>query len=422
MMTTTTMTRPIERVATGSQRRNDILLPPVDQYIRSIRRNLSQLELKTLTLTHPHLTDEHIEELTETLQSSPVSDRLRKLDIHHCPEVTQQGVVALCTALEHTSVSHLSFQGIDIGRCGIVALTQLMKNKTSVANPNRSEKNDLTNDENNGSLPLLGCRGRLKMLSLDGTLVTTLKLMFTRLDTDCEGLDPPRGSCRQNDNAIIWNDFLATAAQSLESLDLSRNALSSSLTSSSSSPFSSSLNQIKGLCDALKKDSCTLKALILSENPIGDGGFGLICNALQHNKTLVLLACAECGLRSPEQVISTSLLNCLRSNKSLRRLYLYGNDTSITLASQQGQGKTVAEARHWLDMNNHGRSFVSTSNPEFRQEYLPLILQKVSKKQPSLIYSLLIQTPNSIMSHGRTASTISTASETTSTTVMTTRS
>mmetsp|Transcript_10851 Transcript_10851/g.25880 ORF Transcript_10851/g.25880 Transcript_10851/m.25880 type:complete len:417 (-) Transcript_10851:895-2145(-) len=412
-MTTTTRT---ERITTGSPRRNRVLLLPVDHYMRSIRRNLSQLELKTLTLTHPHLRDEHIEELSETLQSSPVSDRLRKLDVHHCPEVTPRGVVALCTILEHTSVSHLSFQGVDIGPDGIVALTQLMKKTSTTADPNSLTSNDNTKSNNNDSLPLLRCRGHLKILGLDGTLVNTLKTMVKTAETEVKGLRPSHASDQQSDNAVIWNDFLATAAQSLESLDLSRNGLSS-LSSSSDLKFSSSASSshdhIRGLCDALKTDSCTLKALILSENSIGDGGFDMICNALQHNKTLVLLACAECGLKSSEQVISTSLLNCLRSNTSLRRLYLYGNDTGITLAPQQGQGKTIVEARHWLDMNNHGRSFVSTSNPAFRQEYLPFIIQKVSKKQPSLIYSLLMQTPYSMISNRRTASTASAAPETT---------
>mmetsp|Transcript_10852 Transcript_10852/g.25883 ORF Transcript_10852/g.25883 Transcript_10852/m.25883 type:complete len:420 (-) Transcript_10852:856-2115(-) len=407
---TTTRT---EQITTGSPRRNRVLLLPVDQYMRSIRRNLSQLELKTLKLTHPHLGDEHIEELSETLQSSPVSDRLRKLDVHHCPEVTPRGVVALCTILEHTSVSHLSVQGIDIGRDGIVALTQLMKNTSNTTNPN-----GLTNNSND-SLPLVRRCAHLKMLSLEGTLETTLRTMLKTAETEDEGLNPSHTSDQQSDNAVIWNDFLATAAQSLESLDLSRNGLSS-LSSSSvlKSSSSSSLDHIRGLCDALKKDSCELKALILSENPIGDGGVDMICDALQHNKTLVLLACAECGLKSSEQVISTSLLNCLRSNTSLRRLYLYGNGTGITLAPQQGQGKTIVEARHWLDMNNHGRSFVSTSNPAFRQEYLPFIIQKVSKKQPSLIYSLLMQTPHSMISDRRTASTTSAASETTVTTAL----
>jgi hypothetical protein len=116
----------------------------------------------------------------------------------------------------------------------------------------------------------------------------------------------------------------------------------------------------------------------------------------------VLLACAECQLS--KQVIPTSLLECLRSNTTLQRLYLYGNSAGVTLSPGGGceDDDRIVEARHWLDVNNSGRSFVSQAN--FRPEYLPFVLHKVSNQQhlqPSVIYSLLMETPHSICRSGR---------------------
>ena len=296
---------------------------PVQEYIDQVCRNLSKLEMKVCTITHPQLTDEHVLHFSGILQSEPVSTRLRKLDIHHCPKISSDGVVALCEAVEQTSVSHLSFQGINVGREAIVALTQLIERKHS----------------------------GLKMLSLEGTLATAT----AEIATD-----------------QIWIDFMEVAGRLLESLDLSRNGFSSS--------------HLSGLVDALKTKTCTLKALILSENPISDDGFYLICKALQENHSLVLLACAECGLS--KEVVSSALLECLRSNQSIQRLYLYGNAAGSTLTAEGNE-----EARHWLELNSNGRSFVG--GVDFRPEYLPFVLNKVSK-DPSLIQSLLIQTPHSI--------------------------
>jgi hypothetical protein len=170
--------------------------------------------------------------------------------------------------------------------------------------------------------------------------------------------------------------------------------------------FSSCVDCLESLCGALVDDTCTLKALILSKNPIGDNGFDMICNALRRNKTVVLLACAECQLS--KQAIPTSLLECLRSNTTLQRLYLYGNSAGVTLSPGGGceDDDRIVEARHWLDVNNNGRSFVSQAN--FRSEYLPFVLQKVANQQhqqPSLIYSLLMETPHSICRSSRSTTT-----------------
>lgn len=331
-------------------------LPPVQTYIDQACRKLVQLELKVCSISHPDLTHSHILQLVQTLQSSQhtvATPRLRKLDLHDCPKLTSKSVVVLCDALTGTQVSHLSLQGVAIGREGIMALTRLLRSKCDTGGESR----------------------RLKWLDLEATLVTSSSDLWLGFNND------------DNDTTQkVWEDFLSVACTSLDSLDLSRNGLLSM--------------HIPALAKGLfhtHTDCCTLKALILSGNPIGNNGLHTICQALKQNRTLVLLACGECRFTAKGKSASSAVLSdCLRSNSTLHRLYLYGNGTGVTLTAPGNE-----EAHHWLELNSKGRFFLQ--GPECRPEFLPLILARSSTKS-SLIYSLLREAPHLWISEGTSSS------------------
>jgi Ran GTPase-activating protein (RanGAP) involved in mRNA processing and transport len=135
--------------------------------------------------------------------------------------------------------------------------------------------------------------------------------------------------------------------------------------------------------------SSSLRALILSENPIGDGGMELLCQALRHNRSLMLLAVGDCRVTDKGMAV---LAHCLRHyNCSLQRLYSYGNAFTNKCESSSSGADHHLEVRYWLDLNARGRSFLRSD--QCRSEFLPRMLSKVSEK-PEVLYGLLRELPH----------------------------
>jgi hypothetical protein len=165
-----------------------------------------------------------------------------------------------------------------------------------------------------------------------------------------------------------WNQFLALACRKVQSLDLSRNSFTT--------------DHLTELANGIQKKDNTLKALILSDNPIGDTGMERLCRAIHHNRSLMLLALGDCEIT--DRGIH-ALVQCLRHNCSLQRLYIYGNHVDLGSADNK-------EVRHWLELNDRGRrAFLRSEN--CRSEFLPLILAKESDN-PEILNGLLRELPH----------------------------
>eukprot|EP00539_Tryblionella_compressa_P016655 CAMPEP_0178836686 /NCGR_PEP_ID=MMETSP0746-20121128/12341_1 /TAXON_ID=913974 /ORGANISM="Nitzschia punctata, Strain CCMP561" /LENGTH=260 /DNA_ID=CAMNT_0020499441 /DNA_START=1 /DNA_END=780 /DNA_ORIENTATION=+ len=242
--------------------------------VKSCRR-LVQLELKSCRISHPDVSFEQILLLAAAVLESP---SLRKLDIVDCPKLGPKSITHLCEALKDTGVTHLSLEGVDLRNEGLKSLTQLLRDRDAAGH-------------------------RIKALSLEGSIFHDRSTVATD--------EAPMMATTEPMQDIVWKDFVSVACQTLESLDLSRNQLSRA-------------GQISDLANGIssRKSPCRLLALLLSNNPIGDSGMDILCQGLKRNRTMVLLACAECELSAQS---SHFLTDALRSNPSLQRLYLYGN-------------------------------------------------------------------------------------------------
>jgi hypothetical protein len=294
--------------------------------------------LKSCRISHPEFSDVHAQQLASSLTYSKFNSqpkKLRKLDICQCPKLTSKGVTSVCRALakQHNSsgVSHFSLEGVALGDQGLEAVTELLL---------RNDDND--DDTINHRIQCLGLEDNGPNISLEA-----------------------------------WNRFLPVACRKLNSLDVSRNALGR--------------DHLQELCKELmhnnKEESSSFRALILSENPIGDAGMELVCQALHHNRSLMLLAVGDCRFTDKGMA---ALAHCLRHyNCSLQRLYSYGN--AFTKCDSSSGADHHLEVRYWLDLNARGRSFLRSD--QCRAEFLPRMLSKVSEK-PEVLYGLLRELPH----------------------------
>jgi hypothetical protein len=153
----------------SSYTENDPQNSQAQNYTEHLCYRMLQLDMKSCRLSHPGFSDSHARYLALDL---PKIDSLRKLDICNCPNLGPEGVVALCDALCHTHVSHLSLENVSLGDKGLQAITQLLQTEH-------------------------GCR--LKFLGLEENGPIEIS---------------------------TWNQFLAVACRKLEGLDLSHNSLS----------------------------------------------------------------------------------------------------------------------------------------------------------------------------------------------------
>lgn len=301
-------------------------------YVDEICCNLVSLELKACRISHWNLSHHHVPQLVEAIGKA---HKLRKLDIIRCPNLGPESIVELCGALIGTEVSHLSLEAVALGNAGLAAVTRLLQQRSD------SVKNT----------------SRIKYLDLEGSID------LSTIDFD------------------VWNDFISVACQGLESLDLGRNGLSSP-------------DQIAALCRAISSrgPSCPLRALVLSNNPLGDAGFEGLCQALKQNRNLVLLACGGCSITYSCGV--RSLTDGLRSNPSLQRLYMYGNlgidgnSTGVAFLD----GPDSSELQYWLDLNGRGRGLLRNQE-DCHPGLLPLVLERVSS-QSMILYGLLREVPH----------------------------
>jgi hypothetical protein len=205
---------------------------------------------------------------------------------------------------------------------------------------------------------------RIKSLGLEGSTIFHRKNCMERTIEETQ-------PCT-NENA--WKNFVSIACQTLESLDLSNGLCSAPC-------------RIADLADAISsgQNACTLMALILSNNSIGDSGLETLCKALKRNRTMVLLACGECGLSANSIPLLTDAVRC---NPKLERLYLYGN-------CDEALGKSTTDNNcplmYWMTLNSKGRALLQSE--ECNPGLLPLILGRVNE-QPLILHGLLHETPH----------------------------
>jgi hypothetical protein len=311
------------------------------EYITKYCKRLVDVQLKSCKISHPDLSSsDDIRILVDALRQTPT---LRKLDVVGCSKLgnanNNSAVDVLCEALKETNVSHFSLECTrPIGYKGLQSLTQLLQHRERMGNP-------------------------IKALGLEGSI-------FRYQDDDEGGDDDDDDAFVQTDgtNMKVWTDFCSVACHTLESLDLCKNNLSSTHIQFLAKEITACSNN---------KTPCKLLALLLSGNPIGDTGMKFLCQGLKRNKSLILLACGDCELSTKSAYLLT---DALRSNATLQRLYMYGNELNT------GED----EWRYWLDLNINGRSLLQNQN--CRSEYVPFILSRVSN-QPQVIHGLLMQSP-----------------------------
>jgi hypothetical protein len=239
--------------------------------------------------------------------------------------------------LKHSEITHLSLEDLSIGGEGLEALTRLLQYRNAAGK-------------------------RIKSLGLVGS--TIFPRCIKRTSEEIK-------KCTYKN---AWKNFVSIACQTLESLDLSNGLCSAPCC-------------IAHLANAISsgQNACTLMALILSNNSIGDSGLKTLCNALKKNRTIILLACGECGL-SPNSI--PFLTDAVRCNPKLERLYLYGNcDETFDTNTMDDSFPLM----YWIKLNSKGRALFQSEdcNPRF----LPFVLGRVSK-QPSILYGLLHESPH----------------------------
>jgi hypothetical protein len=353
----------------------------VQMYVDQTCTNLILHEFKTCQISHSDLSHQHIPQLRTALLSAP---RLRKLDITNCPNLQSDSITELCCALAVSNVSHLSFESVMLGTTGLVSVTRLLEQRSQHNNNIRSDDYRQTTGSR-----LNKCR--IKSLSLDGSMD------LARIDIN------------------VWNEFVSVACRTLHSLDVSRINLCDvdyivSLSNAISNHNNTNQHQ-RGTTDDVDGTDCHLLALILSNNPMGDDGLEILCQALKHNRTLILLSCGECNITSYSRGVH-ALTDCVVSNPTLQRLYLYGNPisnatnhgTTTTNGSAAITGWTFldgpesSELLYWLELNRLGRNLLQQQE---RHNYclrglLPFILARVSN-QNMFLYGLLREAPHWLM-------------------------
>ncbi|KAL3904501.1 MAG: hypothetical protein SGILL_010043 [Bacillariaceae sp.] len=303
----------------------------VVEYLDDACRKLFDLDrMDTLRLRHADLESEHIPLLTRTLRQATW---LKQLEIYNCAKLGPDDIVQLCDTLKsNTQLWYISFAGLDFGNRGLAALTQLLTARATAGN-------------NIDFLRLENCLNSMRGASSE----------TDEQDTGYETID-----------THVWEEFAAVACRTLRSLDLTRNRLFSD-------------RHIPALVKGIgnKSEPCRLLSLIITDNPIGDDGMQGLCGAIQNNRTLTMLSCAECGLTDAS---NEYLLEALRHNSSLRRVYIYGNKNSTT-------NSTSEPWRFWLRLNANGRGLLEKDDGP--SSLTPTILARVSSNDPTILHGLL---------------------------------